>query len=55
MKVNDWVGKYQLVYKRNDPMRGEVWTFMDGDLCIEWIPGGIPTEQQLDESVGRGI
>ena len=48
MKINDWVGPYQLVYKRNDPMNGEVWIFQKDLDCIEWKPGGIPSVEDLD-------
>lgn len=48
MKLNDSVGPYRLVYKRNDPMAGEVWVFQRGLVCVEWKPGGIPTIEDLD-------
>ena len=48
MKINDWVGPYQFVYRRNDPMRGEVWIFQKDLDCIEWIPGREPSIEDLD-------
>ena len=48
MKINDWVGPYRFVFKRNDPMAGEVWIFRKDLDCIGWRPGGQPTLDDLD-------
>lgn len=48
MNPNDSVGPYRLVYKKNNPMWGEVWIFQRGLVCIEWKPGGIPSIEDLD-------
>lgn len=46
MRVNDWVGKYQLVYVANDPIEGLVYKWADGDYVVE--THHIPTEEELD-------
>lgn len=49
MKINEWLGPYQLTYKRNDPMRGEVWTFQRNGVCIEVKPSEA-TGEALDRA-----
>lgn len=46
MRVNEWIGKYQLVYMHNDPVEGLTYKWADGDYIAETHK--IPTEAELD-------
>lgn len=51
MRVNDWVGKYQLVYVHNDPIEGMTYKWADDVYIVE--THHIPTEEELDKARGN--
>ena len=54
MKLNEWVGGYQLVYSRNDPMEGLVRVFQDLEgKCYEWKQARDPVEMELYQIAGK--
>lgn len=54
MKINEWVGEYQLVYSRNDPMEGLVRIFQDLEgKCYEWKAARDPVVEELNLIAGK--
>ncbi len=54
MKLSEWVGEYQLVYSRNDPMEGLVRIFQDLEgKCYEWKSARDPIESELHQIAGK--
>lgn len=54
MKLNEWVGEYQLVYSRNDPMEGLVRIFQDLEgKCYEWKADRDPVVEELNLIAGK--
>jgi hypothetical protein len=51
MKINDWVGKYQLVYMHNDPIEGLTYKWADDVYIVS--THHIPTEEELDKARGN--
>ena len=51
MKINEWIGKYQLVYMRNDPIEGLTYKWTDDAYVVE--THHIPTEEELDKARGN--